>query len=183
MLTEKKNPISGHTNPDPITGAPASHPGATAIGSGSGAVTGAAIGMIGGPVGAAIGAIVGGAVGGLVGHSAGEWNDPSDMTYWRNEYRNRSYFDKSANFDNDVAPAYSYGHALAQQTTAAPDYVAGQVPPYTEIDDQARQGWDQVRGNSKLSYDQASVAVADAYDRKLQKFRDARDSTAGGSGN
>jgi phage tail tape-measure protein len=175
-MSTHTQPITGHTNADPVTGAPGSHPGATAIGTTSGALTGAALGFIGGPIGAAIGAIVGGAVGGWTGHAAGEWNDPSDMTFWRNEYKNRSYYDKSANFDSDVAPAYQYGNALAHHV--GQDQVAtgtvDQARPFTEIDDKARQGWDQVRGDSKLSYDQASVAVADAYDRKLEKFRQTR---------
>jgi hypothetical protein len=158
-MSTHTQPITGHTNADPVTGAPGSHPGATAIGTTSGALTGAALGFIGGPIGA-----------------AGEWNDPSDMTFWRNEYKNRSYYDKSANFDSDVAPAYQYGNALAHHV--GQDQVAtgtvDQARPFTEIDDKARQGWDQVRGDSKLSYDQASVAVADAYDRKLEKFRQTR---------
>ncbi len=66
-----------HTNPDAITGAPGSHPGATGIGSASGAAVGAALGAIGGPVGAIIGGVAGAAVGGGAGHAAGEANDPS----------------------------------------------------------------------------------------------------------
>ena len=64
-------------NPDPITGAPGSHPAGTAIGSASGAATGAAIGAVGGPVGAAIGGVAGAIVGAAVGHKAGEANDPT----------------------------------------------------------------------------------------------------------
>ena len=69
-----------HTRPDPITGAPAGHPGATAIGSASGAATGTALGALAGPVGAIIGGVVGAAVGGGVGHAAGESHDPSVVT-------------------------------------------------------------------------------------------------------
>ncbi len=76
MINDKTTPAA-RTNPDPITGAPGSHPGATAIGSASGAATGAVIGAIGGPVGAVIGGIAGAAVGGGVGHTAGESHDPS----------------------------------------------------------------------------------------------------------
>ena len=78
MATEKDTIVNtAHTNPDAITGAPGSHPGATGIGSASGAAVGAALGAIGGPVGAIIGGVAGAAVGGGVGHSAGEANDPS----------------------------------------------------------------------------------------------------------
>ncbi len=77
MTTEKDAMTGLHTNPDPITGAPGSHPGATAIGSASGGVTGAVLGAIAGPVGMVIGAVAGAAVGGGLGHAAGEANDPS----------------------------------------------------------------------------------------------------------
>ena len=78
MATEKDPTVNAaHTNPDAITGAPGSHPGATGIGSASGATVGAVLGAIGGPVGAIIGGVAGAAVGGGVGHSAGEANDPS----------------------------------------------------------------------------------------------------------
>lgn len=64
-------------NPDPITGAPGSHPVGTGIGSASGAATGAAVGAIGGPVGAVIGGVAGAVVGAAIGHKAGEANDPT----------------------------------------------------------------------------------------------------------
>jgi phage tail tape-measure protein len=81
MTTEKNLSVNpSHTNPDPITGAPASHPGATAVGSASGAATGAALGALGGPIGAIIGGVAGAAVGGGVGHAAGESHDPSAAT-------------------------------------------------------------------------------------------------------
>lgn len=72
------DPNGPDRNPDPITGAPGSHPTGTAIGSASGAATGAAIGSIGGPVGAAIGGIAGAVTGAVVGHKAGEAHDPTE---------------------------------------------------------------------------------------------------------
>ncbi len=67
MATEVNRNVAGtHTNPDPISKTPGSHPGATAAGSASGAA-----------VGAVIGAVAGAAVGGGVGHEAGEVHDPS----------------------------------------------------------------------------------------------------------
>ena len=175
MATDK-SVSTGHTNPDAITGAPASHPGATGIGSASGAATGAAIGMIGGPIGAIIGAVAGDIVGGGVGHAAGEWNDPSDETYWKDEYKNRSY-GKSADFDQDLAPAFRYGSTMAAKSAAVAgsegiksdsSTAVAEHPGFAAYETQAKSGWDKVRGTSKLSYDQARGAIADAYDRKIR---------------
>ncbi|HEX8325368.1 MAG TPA: YsnF/AvaK domain-containing protein [Tepidisphaeraceae bacterium] len=76
--SDKPGSTQPDRNPDPITGAPGSHPLGTGIGTGSGALTGAAMGAIGGPVGAAIGLIAGGIVGAIAGHKAGEYNDPTE---------------------------------------------------------------------------------------------------------
>ena len=158
---------SGHTNPDAITGAPASHPGATGIGSASGAATGAAIGAIGGPVGAIIGGVAGAIVGGGTGHAIGEAHDPSDLAYWKDEYKNRSYFDKSANFDRDVAPAYGYGSSLAASTRAPTAGSAIPTGSFAHVENEARTGWDKVRGTSSLSFDQVRNHIQDAYNRKV----------------
>ena len=173
MVTEKDT--KGHTNPDAITGAPGSHPGATAIGAASGAATGAAVGMAGGPIGAAIGAIAGGVVGGYMGHGAGEWNDPSDQAYWKSEYRNRPYnSDSSVDFDNDLAPAYQYGSNMGMQGAGLGSAAtAGGVAPakagsFDSISETARKDWDKIRGKSKLTFDQAKNAMSDAYTRKVQ---------------
>ena len=171
MATESTK--SGHTNPDLITGAPASHPGATGIGSASGAATGAALGALGGPIGAVIGGVAGAIVGGGIGHGVGEAYDPSDMAYWKDEYKNRSYYDKSANYDRDVAPAYGYGSSLgtsagssASAPTATPRTSTGST--FSTVEEKARQGWDKARGTSSLDYHQVRSHIQDAYDRKVQ---------------
>ncbi len=165
------NTTSGHTNPDPITGAPGSHPGATGIGSASGAATGAAIGMIGGPVGAIIGGIAGAIVGGGTGHAIGEAHDPSDAAYWKDEYKNRSYYDPSSNYDQDVAPAYQYGSTLATPpaaSTAGAGTMPGMTPTgsFATVEDKAKQGWESIRGTSTKSYDQVRSHIQDAFERK-----------------
>jgi phage tail tape-measure protein len=151
---------TGHTNPDAITGAPASHPGATGIGSASGAAAGAALGAIGGPIGAIIGGVAGAAVGGVAGHSIGEWNDPSDAAYWKSEYKNRKYFDKGADYENDVVPALSYGSRLRSSRTDS-------TATFASVEDKVKANWDKVRGNSKYSYDQARPLISDAYERQV----------------
>ena len=158
MKTETIQP--GHTNPDAITGAPASHPGATGVGAASGAATGAALGAIGGPVGAVIGGVVGAAVGGAAGHGICEWNDPSDESYWKGEYKNRKYFDKTANYDTDVVPAFSYGSRLRSGKTT-------EKSTFASVEDKVKQEWDKVRGKSKYSYDQARPMISDAYERQI----------------
>ncbi len=164
MATES---TTGNKNPDLITGAPASHPGATGIGSASGAATGAAIGAIGGPIGAIIGGVAGAIVGGGTGHAIGEAHDPSSAAYWKDEYKNRSYYDKSANYDQDVAPAYGYGTSLGSTATSAATPTGSTAGgTFTAVEDKAKQGWDSVKGTSSLSYDQVRSHIKDAYERK-----------------
>src|SRR3954465_6822647 len=87
-------------NPDPITGAPGSHPIGTGIGAAGGGAAGAAIGAAIGatatgpaaPVGAVVGAVVGAIAGGLAGKGAAEAVNPTaEDAYWRDNYKNRPY--------------------------------------------------------------------------------------------
>ena len=209
-------------NPDPITGAPGSHPLGTGIGTGSGALTGAALGMIGGPVGAAIGLIAGGITGALVGHEAGEYNDPTEdyskagqthadpvaattnpsgttagsttastgttstpgatsampgsassgryasldedsANHYRTAHQSSGYEHAAdADFDADLAPAYGFGSEVSKHAATH------DVKDYDAHDTDFRAGWDQVKGKSKLSYDQAKPAIQDAYNRSLK---------------
>src|SRR3954469_20482519 len=64
-------------NPDPITGAPGSHPVGTGVGAAGGGAAGAAIGSMAGPIGTAVGAVVGAVAGGLAGKGAAEAIDPT----------------------------------------------------------------------------------------------------------
>lgn len=169
MSTEQKV-TPGHTNPDAITGAPASHPGGTAIGSASGAAAGAALGSIGGPVGAIIGGVAGAIVGAGIGHEAGEWNDPSDRTYWEKEYKTRPYYRDDAPYDRDVDPAYRYGDTMAVNHVAkSPDNLAA----FSSQEGKARTDWEKQRGESKLTYEQARAPMMDAYDRKVRQHKES----------
>ena len=97
-------------NPDPITGAPGSHPVGTGIGAAAGgAATGAAVGTVAGPVGTAVGAAVGAVVGGLIGKGIAEKIDPTrEDAYWR-ENHSRQVFAKNRPYD-EFAPAYRVGY-------------------------------------------------------------------------
>ena len=100
----------GDANPDPITGAPGSHPVGTGVGAAGGGATGAAIGAtVGGPVGAVVGAAVGAVVGGMTGKGVAEAIDPTaEDAYWRGEH-SRQPFASGSRFE-DYQPAYRAGY-------------------------------------------------------------------------
>ena len=97
-------------NPDPITGAPGSHPVGTGLGAAiGGAATGAAVGTVAGPVGTIAGAAVGAIVGGLAGKGIAEKIDPTrEDAYWRESHGRQAYA-KNRPYD-DFAPAYRVGY-------------------------------------------------------------------------
>ena len=182
-------------NPDPITGAPGSHPTGVGIGAAAGGATGvgaamavgAATGSIAGPIGTAIGIIAGAVVGGYVGKGIGEKVDPTeDVEYWRNEHKNRPYFSKDHDYDRDLAPAYRYGSTIGLgmgedydrplNTTGSTSGTAagagagssGLSRNYDDHENDIRAGWDKVKGQSSLSYDRARDAIRDAFDRRVK---------------
>lgn len=98
-------------NPDPITGAPGSHPVGTGIGAaiGGAAAAGAAAGTVAGPAGTIVGAAVGAVVGGLVGKGIAEKIDPTrEDAYWR-ENHSRQGWARGRSYD-DFRPAYRAGY-------------------------------------------------------------------------
>jgi uncharacterized protein YcfJ len=107
------------TNPDAITGAPASHPFGTGIGAVSAGMAGVAIGTVLGPagslVGGAIGAVVGAVAGGLAGKAVAEGVNPSEEdAYWSTNYANRPYVSPGSDY-KDYRPAYQYGWESRRQ--------------------------------------------------------------------
>jgi phage tail tape-measure protein len=87
-------------NPDPITGAPGSHPVGTGVGAAGGAAAGAAIGAAGGPVGAGIGIAAGAIIGGLAGKAVAERVDPTvEDRYWRENHPNRPYAERDVPYE------------------------------------------------------------------------------------
>jgi phage tail tape-measure protein len=65
-------------NPDPLSGAPGSHPVGVGVGALGGAAAGATVGAVGGPVGAAVGTLVGAVAGALAGKGTAEAMHPTD---------------------------------------------------------------------------------------------------------
>lgn len=144
-------------NPDPITGAPGSHPVGTGLGA---AVTGAAAvvagGALGGPIGAAVGAVVGAVAGGYAGKAIEEQIDPTtEDAFWRDNFRTRPYIDQGTAYD-DYQPAYQYGWESRRQF---------QGRPFDEVETELEKGWTGRQNPSNLGWDKARQATRDAWDR------------------
>jgi uncharacterized protein (TIGR02271 family) len=143
------------TNPDPITGAPGSHPVGTGVGAAGAGAAGAAIGSMAGPVGTVVGAVVGAVAGGYAGKGVAETIDPTaEDAYWRENYKTRPYA-KGADY-NDFAPAYRYGVESRQR-------YAGKN--FDEVETHLRTDWDRTHGKAGMAWDKAKMAVRDSWDR------------------
>jgi hypothetical protein len=155
------------TNPDAITGAPGSHPVGTGIGAAAAGAAGAAIGSVipgaGTAVGGVIGAVVGAVAGGYAGKAAAEAIDPTaEMDYWRENHKSRPYYNESYSFEDDYAPAYRFGYESRSRY---------QNQNRSELDDDLRSEWESTRGQSKLDWNQASMAVDDSWARYDEAMR------------
>ena len=154
--------VSGRdTNPDPITGAPGSHPVGTGVGAAGGAATGAAIGGIGGPVGMAVGGVIGAVVGGLAGKGVAEQIDPTvEEAYWKDQFRSEPYFaaDQGHTYD-DYGPAYRHGWDNYDRNRS-----------FEESEPELSERWEHAKDKSRLTWDKARGAVRASWDRVGDKF-------------
>ncbi len=146
-------------NPDPITGAPGSHPVGTGVGAAGGGAAGAAIGAAvsgpAAPVGAAVGAVIGAVAGGLAGKGVAESVNPTtEEEYWRNNYSSRPYAAGVA-YD-EFAPAYRYGW---ESKTRYADR------SFEDAENDLSRDWNVARGKSQLEWEKAKQATRDAWDR------------------
>jgi len=143
-------------NPDPITGAPGSHPVGTGVGAAGAGAAGAAIGSVAGPVGTAVGAVVGAVAGGLAGKGVAEAVNPTEEdAYWREHYRDRDYVQPGADYDQ-YEPAYRYGYS---------SYSRYQGRPFEEVEPDLSRDWETNRGNSSMKWEHAKGATRDAWQR------------------
>lgn len=147
-------------NPDPITGAPGSHPVGTGIGAAAGGAAGAALGSVipgaGTVVGGAVGAVVGAVAGGYAGKGIAEAVDPTaEEAFWRDEYRNRPYFREDYTYEEDYLPAYRYGYTARAQGRSWDD----------RDDTEFAEGWERAKAKSRLKWEEAKLAVRDAWNR------------------
>lgn len=144
-------------NPDPITGAPGSHPVGTGIGAavGGAAAAGAVAGTAAGPVGTVVGAAVGAVVGGLAGKGIAEKIDPTrEDAYWR-EHHARQGWAKGRSYD-EFQPAYRVGYEGYARH--------GGVGSFEDREDELRRNYESQR--AKLSWEEARPASRAAW----QKF-------------
>ena len=157
MATQQKQQRRYDSNPDPVTGAPGSHPVGTGVGATGGGLAGAAIGTaLGGPIGGLAGAAIGAVAGGLAGKGTAEAIDPTgELNYWRETYPNTSYYDPTFSFD-EFEPAYRYGWDSRIQYTDR---------RWEEVESDLERDWTKSRGKSRLTWDRAKQATRDAWNR------------------
>lgn len=146
----------GKLGDHPVGGAVGAAVGATAAAATVGAVEGAALGTVAGLPGMAAGVAIGGVIGALAGKEVAQLVNPNaEDAYWRNNYKNRTYFDSVTTYDS-YAPAYRLG--IEAYTT----YVGRS---FDEIEPQLGRQWETSRGDSRLTWDTAKLATRDAYER------------------
>ena len=157
MAMASDNHRGKDSNPDPITGAPGSHPVGTGVGAAAGGMAaGAAAGTVAGPVGTAVGAAVGAVVGGLAGKGIAEKIDPTiEEAYWRENYVSRPYVNKTYTYD-DYGPAYLYG---------VDNYSRYQGRKFEDIEGELGRDWQRAKGKSRLAWEDAKHATRDAFHR------------------
>jgi len=165
--TRKDNTRTRDTNPDPITGAPGSHPVGTGVGAAAGGAAGVAGGMAAGaaagtagagPIGGAIGAAVGAVVGGMAGKGIAEQVNPTaEDAYWREHYSNEPYYDRTYAYD-DYRGAYRTGYEGFARLGAS-------GRRYEEIEPELRRDYERNYGTSRLAWDRARDAVRAAWYR------------------
>ncbi len=156
-VTTNDERIEHDRNPDPVTGAPGSHPVGAGVGAAlGGAAAGAAAGTVAGPIGTVAGAIIGGVAGGYAGKATAEHFDPTtEDAYWRDNYTTRDYYEEGTSYD-DYAPAYRYGWESRQRY---PDR------RYDDVENDLERDWARAKGNSRLGWEKAKYATRDAWHR------------------
>lgn len=141
-------------NPDPITGAPGSHPLGTGAGAaiGGAAAGGAMAGIAAGPAGTVIGAAAGAVIGGLAGKGIAEKIDPTlEEAYWR-ENHPRQGWAKGRSYD-EFRPAYRVGYEGYAQYGGAGTFEdrEAELRRYYESN-QPKLSWDEARPASRAAW-------------------------------
>ena len=138
-----------------------------------GAAIGATLVMVGGPGGSLIGGVVGGVLGGIAGKDISTPDHPDHGIenssllgdhdkYWREEYQSRPYYSESRNvhgdldYDRDYRGAYQLGYENREHYSGK---------EFNEAEPDLRSKWEQFKGESRLTWEQAKYAVKDAWDR------------------
>lgn len=154
-------------HPDPVTGEPGAHPVGAGVGAavggtvgiGSAIAAGALAGSVAGPVGTAVGVVVGAVAGGLIGKGVAEGIEPSrHHAYWRANYKTQPYVLDGATYEQ-YAPAYQHGW----ESRAA---FGGKS--FEDAEEHLGRSWDDRRGESTLSWEEAKPAVKDGWVRATE---------------
>jgi len=161
---KKAHPAHKSTNPDPITGAPGSHPVGTGVGAAGVGAAGAATGAIGagialgaaaGPIGALVGGAVGALAGGVAGHFIAEEINPTrEDAYWRENFSKRPYVAKGETYDA-FRPAYESGWQARSR-------FEGRL--FDDVEPDLRADWEKQGYTSRVQWDRARLAARDAWD-------------------
>lgn len=151
-------------NADPITGEPGAHPVGTGVGAAGGAVAGAAVGAVGGPVGAIVGGAVGAVVGGLAGKGAAEAVNPTEEeAYWRETAHTTPYYAETLTTYSDLDYERDYENAYRIGYEARPQYDSS--TRFEDVESDLKLKWDHAKGLSRLTWNEARIAVKEAWDR------------------
>ncbi|MFW1777566.1 hypothetical protein ACG9XQ_10670 [Acinetobacter baumannii] len=136
---------------------------ATGAGALGGAAVGAAFGVVGGPPGAVVGGIIGGVVGAIAGSDIAQTNNQKDDSndwqeednYWRENYKKMPYYteDKNLEYDRDYRAAYRLGYENRVDNNAEINF--------SEVESKLKTKWEQVKGSSRLQWEEAKFAVED----------------------
>jgi hypothetical protein len=166
-MATNQDEMNRDENPDPITGEPGAHPIGAGLGAAvGGAAAGAAAGAVAGPIGTAVGVVAGGIAGGLAGKEIAEQIDPTaEEHYWREEYKNRDYYDPTVGYP-EVGPAYRHGWESRARFHDR---------SFEEAEAEMEREWTNKRGTSSLAWPQAKRAAQDAWERIDLKVRNERD--------
>ncbi|MDC4335647.1 hypothetical protein NRA71_12915 [Acinetobacter baumannii] len=136
---------------------------ATGAGTLGGAAVGAAFGVVGGPPGAVVGGIIGGVVGAIAGSDIAQTNNQKDDSndwqeednYWRENYKKMPYYTENENleYDRDYRAAYRLGYENRVHNNAEINF--------SEVESKLKTKWEQVKGSSRLQWEEAKFAVED----------------------
>lgn len=127
------------------------------IGSTAGAIVGSLVPVAGTVAGALLGAAIGGLAGGAAGAGlAGFARLRDEHEYWLQNHKTRPYYDPQYDFTVDYEPAYLFGYRTRYDLDAT---------DFESVREHLARLWEERRGTSRLSWEQASGAVRDAWDR------------------
>lgn len=112
--------------------------------------------------------IIGGVVGAIAGSDIAQTNNQKDDSndwqeednYWRENYKKMPYYteDKNLEYDQDYRAAYRLGYENRVDNNAEINF--------SEVESKLKTKWEQVKGSSRLQWEEAKFAVEDG----LKKF-------------